>query len=300
MRCCAARLRCPRPTRCRSALPRWPTAPLGADGVLRYELEQRAADVEILPGLRTRALTYGGALPGPTLVSRTGRRPRSPSATRRPSRPSPTCTAATRPPRATATRPTCSLPAGRHRGAGPPRYGADPAARVASGSRVARLPDAAAGRDPLVPRPRHGGDRPERVAGAVRAAPRPRRRGGGARPAVRATATCRWSSATGRSRRTARCSTRRSPSTTADGHGAGRVPGRRARRRDPGQRRAVAGRRGPGVRHRLRLLNASNARAYRLALWPPPARRRWPGPGRQRRRSARDTGGPRRDRPVPG
>ena len=27
----------------------------------------------------------------------------------------------------------------------------------------------------------------------------------------------------------------------------------------------------PPVRHRLRLLNASNARAYRLALWPPPA-----------------------------
>ena len=27
----------------------------------------------------------------------------------------------------------------------------------------------------------------------------------------------------------------------------------------------------PAVRHRLRLLNASNARAYRLALWPPPA-----------------------------
>ena len=49
------------------------TGSLGADGVLRYELEQRAADVEILPGLRTRLLTYAGAFPGPTLVSRTGR-----------------------------------------------------------------------------------------------------------------------------------------------------------------------------------------------------------------------------------
>ena len=47
---------------------------VGADGVLRYELEQRTADVEILPGLRTRALTYAGAFPGPTLVSRSGRR----------------------------------------------------------------------------------------------------------------------------------------------------------------------------------------------------------------------------------
>ncbi len=47
---------------------------LGADGVLRYELEQRTADVEILPGLRTRALTYAGSVPGPTLVSRSGRR----------------------------------------------------------------------------------------------------------------------------------------------------------------------------------------------------------------------------------
>jgi spore coat protein A, manganese oxidase len=50
------------------------TGILGADGVLRYELEQRTADVEILPGLRTRALTYAGSVPGPTLVSRSGRR----------------------------------------------------------------------------------------------------------------------------------------------------------------------------------------------------------------------------------
>jgi len=48
-------------------------ATVGADGVLRYELEERVAEVEILPGLRTRALTYAGTLPGPTLVSRSGR-----------------------------------------------------------------------------------------------------------------------------------------------------------------------------------------------------------------------------------
>lgn len=53
----------------------------GADGVLRYELQQRVADVEILPGLRTRALTYAGELPGPTLVSGPGDRPRSRSET---------------------------------------------------------------------------------------------------------------------------------------------------------------------------------------------------------------------------
>jgi hypothetical protein len=33
------------------------TGTIGADGVLRYELEQRLADVEVLPGLRTQLLT---------------------------------------------------------------------------------------------------------------------------------------------------------------------------------------------------------------------------------------------------
>jgi spore coat protein A len=46
---------------------------VGADGVLRYELEQRTADIEVLPGPRTRLLTYAGSFPGPTLVSRSGR-----------------------------------------------------------------------------------------------------------------------------------------------------------------------------------------------------------------------------------
>ncbi|MFD4953583.1 multicopper oxidase family protein [Streptomyces sp. NPDC058451] len=39
-----------------------------------YEITQRVAELEILPGLRTRAWTYGGTFPGPTLVSRSGRR----------------------------------------------------------------------------------------------------------------------------------------------------------------------------------------------------------------------------------
>ncbi|WP_320784005.1 multicopper oxidase family protein [Streptomyces sp. CRN 30] len=39
-----------------------------------YEITQRAAELDILPGLKTRAWTYGGTFPGPTLVSRSGRR----------------------------------------------------------------------------------------------------------------------------------------------------------------------------------------------------------------------------------
>ncbi|CAL9375534.1 Spore coat protein A [Streptomyces sp. enrichment culture] len=39
-----------------------------------YEITQRTAELEILPGLRTRAWTYDGTFPGPTLVSRSGRR----------------------------------------------------------------------------------------------------------------------------------------------------------------------------------------------------------------------------------
>ncbi|GAA1563178.1 multicopper oxidase family protein [Dactylosporangium maewongense] len=39
-----------------------------------YEIVQRAADQEILPGVRTRVLGYDGTFPGPTLVTRSGRR----------------------------------------------------------------------------------------------------------------------------------------------------------------------------------------------------------------------------------
>ncbi|GAA3659134.1 multicopper oxidase family protein [Nonomuraea antimicrobica] len=43
----------------------------GADD--RYEITQRAAEVEILPGLRTQVWGYNGIFPGPTIVSRSGR-----------------------------------------------------------------------------------------------------------------------------------------------------------------------------------------------------------------------------------
>lgn len=39
-----------------------------------YQIVQREADMEILPGLRTPILAYNGIFPGPTLVSRSGRR----------------------------------------------------------------------------------------------------------------------------------------------------------------------------------------------------------------------------------
>ncbi|MCP3760660.1 multicopper oxidase family protein [Streptomyces sp. TBY4] len=39
-----------------------------------YEITQRTARLEILPGLKTTAWTYGGTFPGPTIVSRSGRR----------------------------------------------------------------------------------------------------------------------------------------------------------------------------------------------------------------------------------
>src|SRR6266545_1419088 len=39
-----------------------------------YRLPMRPADVEIVPGLRSPALTYGGAFVGPTIRARTGRR----------------------------------------------------------------------------------------------------------------------------------------------------------------------------------------------------------------------------------
>jgi FtsP/CotA-like multicopper oxidase with cupredoxin domain len=39
-----------------------------------YELTQSVTAVDILPGLRTEAWTYGGSFPGPTIVSRAGRR----------------------------------------------------------------------------------------------------------------------------------------------------------------------------------------------------------------------------------
>jgi FtsP/CotA-like multicopper oxidase with cupredoxin domain len=42
-------------------------------GVHRYEITQREATVEILPGVRTPLWTYEGTFPGPTIEARRGR-----------------------------------------------------------------------------------------------------------------------------------------------------------------------------------------------------------------------------------
>ncbi|MFF4016470.1 multicopper oxidase family protein [Streptomyces sp. NPDC001843] len=48
--------------------------PVGASGgVDRYEITQREAALEILPGVRTPMWTYGGTFPGPTIEARRGR-----------------------------------------------------------------------------------------------------------------------------------------------------------------------------------------------------------------------------------
>jgi spore coat protein A, manganese oxidase len=69
--------------RSRARLPRPYTVPMPVPRVARpvrsdattdfYELFQREADLEILPGLRTRVFGYDGTFPGPTLVTRSGR-----------------------------------------------------------------------------------------------------------------------------------------------------------------------------------------------------------------------------------
>lgn len=51
------------------------TEPVRADATGDYyRIVQRKAEVEILPGLRTPMLTYDGVFPGPTVISRRGRR----------------------------------------------------------------------------------------------------------------------------------------------------------------------------------------------------------------------------------
>jgi spore coat protein A len=50
-------------------------APVSVDATTDYyEITQQVADLRILPGLSTAAWTYGGNFPGPTIVSRSGRR----------------------------------------------------------------------------------------------------------------------------------------------------------------------------------------------------------------------------------
>jgi spore coat protein A len=66
----------PAPPRFRAQLPIPPVlSPVRVDGSTdHYEITQRPALLEILPGLRTAAWTYGGSFPGPTIVSHSGRR----------------------------------------------------------------------------------------------------------------------------------------------------------------------------------------------------------------------------------
>lgn len=64
----------PAPFRTRLPLPRV-LEPVSTNGTTdTYEITQQHAELGILPGLRTKAWTYGGTFPGPTIVSRSGRR----------------------------------------------------------------------------------------------------------------------------------------------------------------------------------------------------------------------------------
>jgi FtsP/CotA-like multicopper oxidase with cupredoxin domain len=50
-------------------------APISRDATTDcYEIAQQSADLQILPGFTTPAWTYGGSFPGPTIISRSGRR----------------------------------------------------------------------------------------------------------------------------------------------------------------------------------------------------------------------------------
>ena len=166
--------------RSRAPLPRPYTVPLPVPPVARpvrtdattdfYEIVQREADLEILPGLRTRVFGYDGTFPGPTLVTRSGR------------------------PAVVTHRNDLPVPVavhlhGGHTPADSDGYPTD----LIQPARPARLhlPDAAAGRHAVVPRPPDGLHRPAGVPRAGRVPPRHRRRGGRARAAARATATSR-------------------------------------------------------------------------------------------------------------
>ena len=99
------------PLRSGARLPRPYTVPLPIPPVARpvridattdyYELVQREADLEILPGLHTRVLGYDGTFPGPTLVTAAAAGPWLPTGTSCRYRSPCTCTAGT--PRRTAT-----------------------------------------------------------------------------------------------------------------------------------------------------------------------------------------------------
>ena len=237
--------------------------------MLRYELEQRTADVEVLPGLRTRLLTYGGAFPGPTLVSRTGR-PTQVTVRNGLTVPTVTHLHGGHTPAESDGYPTdLLLPPGVTAAPAMPGMAPDPAARVASGSRTHTYPmqqraatlwyhdHAMAATAQNVWRGLFGlhlvHDDEEEALGLPS--------GDRDLPVV----ICDRSFAADGSLLY--------PPVTHD-HGMAMVP---AEFQDGvlGDVTLVNGvpwpvAEVPAVRHRLRLLNASNARAYRLALWPPP------------------------------
>ncbi|MFD4143375.1 multicopper oxidase family protein [Streptomyces sp. NPDC058572] len=69
----ASRSRLPEPFQVPLPVPRTAVPVRTERGVDHYELVQRAAELEILPGLRTEVWGYDGSFPGTTLVGRSGR-----------------------------------------------------------------------------------------------------------------------------------------------------------------------------------------------------------------------------------
>ncbi len=69
----ASRLPLPRPFQVPLPLPPTPVPVRAKDGADEYHLVQRASAAEILPGTRTTVWGYDGVFPGPTLTGRSGR-----------------------------------------------------------------------------------------------------------------------------------------------------------------------------------------------------------------------------------
>lgn len=64
----------PRPYQVPLPIPAAPSPLQSAGGTDTFQIVQREAKLEILPGLRTSCWTYNGTFPGPTIISRSGRR----------------------------------------------------------------------------------------------------------------------------------------------------------------------------------------------------------------------------------
>ena len=164
-----------------------------AGGASAYEIVQRRAVLEILPGRQTEVLGYDGLLPGPTIVASRGEQV---TVTHRNELDLPTVvhlhgghTAA-----ASDGYPTdLLLPAGSPTGRRPRTTPTPPAAPAAwsPGLPTVRYPKRPAGRDAVVPRPPDGLHRTSGLARARRLVPDHRRCRGGARPARAVITTCR-------------------------------------------------------------------------------------------------------------